>query len=151
MSYGKQTAASFWARVDKSEPDGCWPWTGAVTSTGFGLVSWHGRKVNAHRLAYFLTHREEATTTDPYSTGLSGSDGDRLYLRLHCGNRTCCNPAHISVRDVGARGKLTPEQVRAVRTRYTTENITIAALARAHGVTHGAMSRLLAGKSYAKV
>lgn len=46
------TPENFWART---EPDGaCRVWTGFTDRDGYGKVGWEGRKVYAHRLAFFL-------------------------------------------------------------------------------------------------
>jgi hypothetical protein len=47
-------AARFWERVDQSGD--CWLWMGAKTRDGYGLLSWNGVLVYAHRLAYQLLH-----------------------------------------------------------------------------------------------
>jgi hypothetical protein len=64
--------ASFWARVDKNGPGGCWLWTGA-TSNGCGLLTVRdkskptpdgrgkGRTILAHRLAWRLIKGEWPT------------------------------------------------------------------------------------------
>lgn len=42
----------FWSKVDRREPDDCWPWTGSHVSGGYGNF-WDGAKVvYAHRWAY---------------------------------------------------------------------------------------------------
>ena len=53
-------AIRFWAKVVKaSEPDGCWIWTAARNTKGYGVVNeiiGNIRFGRAHRLAYVLTH-----------------------------------------------------------------------------------------------
>jgi hypothetical protein len=69
----------FWARVEKS--DGCWTWTGARTTGGYGLVSMgFDKREYTHRLSYEWTH-------GPIPAGLAI---DHL-----CRNRACVNPAHL--------------------------------------------------------
>jgi len=69
----------FWGRVKKT--DGCWLWQGAVNTTGYGMVSWSGKKnIVAHRLAYELLR-------GPITAGL---------FALHkCDTPRCVNPDHI--------------------------------------------------------
>lgn len=77
------TAERFWAKVDQSAgPDGCWIWTGARTTAGYGhfTLSKPRRGVYAHRFAYEL---------------LVGPIPDGLPLDHLCRNRRCVNPAHL--------------------------------------------------------
>ena len=61
--------------------DSCWLWTGAVTSSGYGLLKRsRGVTVYAHRLAYEMAH-------GPVPPGLTV---DHL-----CGSRLCVNPDHF--------------------------------------------------------
>ncbi len=46
--------ARFWAKIDKSE--GCWMWTGAKQSKGYGQFSAGGRSQSVHRIAYALAY-----------------------------------------------------------------------------------------------
>src|SRR5262249_15790731 len=38
---------SFWHKVDKQGPNGCWLWTGTRLSNGYGVISIKGRSVRA--------------------------------------------------------------------------------------------------------
>ena len=53
LNVTKATAEErFWAKVDKSDPGGCWLWTSAITPDGYGQF-WSGEeRVYAHRWAY---------------------------------------------------------------------------------------------------
>jgi hypothetical protein len=77
----KLTAAQeafFWSRVDRSRPDGCWSWLGAMKPNGYGIF----QKVRVHRIAYSL---------------LRGSVPDDMSIDHLCRNRRCVNPAHLEV------------------------------------------------------
>jgi len=72
-----------WARVDKSKPNSCWPWTGAKTKQGYGCIGKggkHGGTVLAHRAAF-----EDAKGPVP----------EGLHVLHTCDNPPCCNPAHL--------------------------------------------------------
>lgn len=74
-------SARFWAGVDRSNPDGCWPWTRAIrNSAGHGGV-WDGtRWTHAHRVAYTLSN-------GPIPPGME--------VCHRCDNPPCCRPDHL--------------------------------------------------------
>lgn len=76
----EQFAERFWARVDKSAgPDACWPWRGC-SQRGYGKgIYYHGKRVTAHRVAYFLSF---------------GAWPNPCGMHV-CDNPSCCNPVHI--------------------------------------------------------
>jgi hypothetical protein len=57
-----EVEAEYWKLVDRSDPDGCWPWLGVITSHGGacfpirvkGLTS----RVQANRIAHQLRHKQ---------------------------------------------------------------------------------------------
>jgi hypothetical protein len=72
----------FWPCVDRSAgPGGCWPWTGATTDDGYGLVHADGQSARAHRVAWQLA-------------GLPLRPG--MTLDHVCRTRACCNPWHMT-------------------------------------------------------
>lgn len=85
----------FWEKVNMT--DSCWPWTGAILSTGYGRFTIDGKGKQAHRVAYEMT-------CSPIPKGL---DLDHL-----CRNRACVRPSHLEpvsrrenlLRGVSARG-----------------------------------------------
>ena len=80
---GRRTplADRFWTKVDKDGPGGCWLWTGATSTVGYGKVlGAEGRLVTAHRVAYEF---------------LVGPIPEGCELDHLCRNRACVNPAHL--------------------------------------------------------
>lgn len=73
-------AARFWAKVNKS--DGCWLWTGSVTSMGYGQFAVkHNDNWSTHRYSWLLHH---------------GRLPKRPLQVLHsCDVRRCVNPDHL--------------------------------------------------------
>lgn len=69
----------FWSKVQRGEADACWPWTGA-TDMGYGVLKRGGKKLQAHRYVYTLTHGELTPGR---------------HLVHTCRNRVCVNPAHL--------------------------------------------------------
>jgi hypothetical protein len=71
----------FWAKVDRSNPDGCWPWLGARTPRGYGLfAAAPNRHVPAYRFSLELV------------VGRLPSD---VYACHHCDNPPCVRPDHL--------------------------------------------------------
>lgn len=68
----------FWSKVEKS--DGCWNWTASLGSHGAGQFSVNKRPVVVPRYVWEQT---------------SGPIPDGGSIRQSCGNRRCCNPAHL--------------------------------------------------------
>lgn len=60
----------------------CWLWTRARHTFGYGQVSFNGRQVGAHRLAYQL---------------LVGPIPEGCWVLHSCDNPPCCNPSHLSI------------------------------------------------------
>lgn len=113
----------FWANVDQSGgPDACWPWTGATSPSGYGVITVRrdgGRDaVRTNRYAIELTH---------------GPIPDGQFACHRCDNPTCCNPAHLFIgtpadntRDGIEKGRivgrLNPDKVRQIRRIYATSS-----------------------------
>jgi len=72
----------FWAKVDKSAPNGCWEWTASINDHGYGQFGIaHGNNPErAHRFAWRQMRGEIPK--------------DRWVLHK-CDNRKCCNPDHL--------------------------------------------------------
>jgi HNH endonuclease len=91
-------------RCISPEPNsGCWFWTGAIKSDGYGSVHLDGRTQTAHRVVYEF-HR--------------GKIPDGLTLDHLCRVRSCVNPAHLepaTMRENTMRG-FSPSAVNATRT-----------------------------------
>lgn len=73
-------ADNFWAKVDISTVDACWPWRRARFENHYGAFAVGKTNFRASRVAYFLAFR-----IDPSE-----------YLVCHtCDNPPCCNPKHM--------------------------------------------------------
>lgn len=82
------TPERFWTRVDTSNPDGCWEWTGnrsgGTRTAPYGrfqrTVNGKLQIVRAHRYAYEITY---------------GPIPDGLRVLHRCDNPPCCRPDHL--------------------------------------------------------
>jgi hypothetical protein len=72
---------SFWSKVNKDAPNGCWEWTASRKERGYGQFLWRGKMHRAHRLAWVLSGRKLPAKP--------------LELAHTCHSRTCVNPAHL--------------------------------------------------------
>ena len=138
----KTTPEAFWCRVKKQQS--CWEWQGAVNSTGYGSLTFHGKAATAHRVAAFLSGLIVAI---PAPKDRKGSG----FILHSCDNRRCCNPAHMSV------GTYAENQVEAYARRrrkahkgtthanakQTRKSIMLIKDMYAHGVSQEAIARLL--------
>lgn len=81
MLLSRSEASRFWDKVDRSNPNGCWPWIGARNAKGYGRFWCFGRQVTASRIAWLIANGTEMPA-------------DRLACHT-CDNPCCCNPDHI--------------------------------------------------------
>jgi hypothetical protein len=163
--------AEFMSHVAVS--DGCWVWTGALSTNGYGR---HGNGLYAHRTAYRLY-------VEPIPDG--------LFVLHRCDNPPCVRPSHLyagthqdNMRDMRVRGrngsilhpervargdrhgtrihpetvqrgarhslsKLTDDAVRAIRRRYPAESLTL--LAGVFGVDRAVIYNAAVGRTWAHV
>lgn len=67
-------------RIKPDPETGCWVWQLSFLKTGYGQLSWNGRRTLAHRYVYEL---------------LVGPIAEGLQLDHTCRNKRCVNPHHL--------------------------------------------------------
>jgi hypothetical protein len=79
----------FWSHVDKRD-DGCWVWTGATRSGGYGVFHDGERSRAAYRFSWELAY-------GPLAEGLAVSHV--------CGTRRCVRPEHLQLVNASDRSR----------------------------------------------
>ncbi len=72
----------FLVKIDKNTGSGCWTWKASKTQQGYGMFSYQGKSIPAHRFSY-LHHKGEIS---------SG-----YIVHQICGQNSCVNPEHLIV------------------------------------------------------
>lgn len=140
-------ADRFWPKVDKRGSDECWPWRGAKSKSGYGIVRVGGKRRRVHRLAYAF---------------VNGPIPEGMHVLHRCDNPPCCNPNHLflgthaeNMADMAKKGrqrgpkgenhhkaKLTTADVRTIREWYPA-GWTQRNLAAAFGVSQTIIGRIV--------
>lgn len=156
----KQTAYSFWDKVNVKGLYQCWNWKGSRNSTGYGTVSWDGKVYTAHRVAAWI----RCMVTDPSAPK---SKKEKTFVLHKCDNRLCCNPEHFFLGNYSdnqkdayekkqrkqpkgerhSNAKLTSAQVKSIRSAYT-KGAYQTDLAKKYGVSQTSISLIIRGATY---
>jgi hypothetical protein len=148
-------APRFWAKVQKRGVDDCWVWTGNLTEkNGYGRLRVSGQMVCAHRVSWELHN---------------GLIPEGLLVLHKCDNPPCCNPAHLFLgthkdnsMDAIAKSRhahgeragtavLTADQVREIRTLYSTKQANQPELAVMFNQNTGNISRIIRREMWGSV
>jgi hypothetical protein len=149
------------AQIDSSLLDGCWPWRGDCSDSGYGRIRVGSAADGTRRME--LAHRVKWRIT-------FGDIPDGLDVLHKCDNPPCCRPDHLflgtnadNMRDRDAKGrgtppphyvgelhpraKLTANDVATIRT-LVASGASQSALGRQFGVTHSAIGRIVRGTGW---
>lgn len=143
----------FWKRVDKSNIDGCWLWTGSFQRYGIFHVSRKYQPRRAHRVSWMIHY---------------GLIPKNMLVCHKCDNPPCVNPTHLFLgsitdnhRDMEIKGriargnkhgnsKITEQDVREIR-QLSTAGIRGSAIAKQFGLTKENVNLIIARKAWRHV
>jgi hypothetical protein len=137
----------FWIKVDKREPNECWPWLAGKLKGGYAYIGLPGGGTGqGHRIAYELC-------VGPIPEG--------AVVRHKCDFPSCCNPAHLepgtqrdNMQDAARRGrtrrKLPTEAIPKIVKAWRSGS-SMNALGRRYGVHTAAIRQVLIGESYSHI
>lgn len=150
--FTEKESRRFWSFVDrKSNPNGCWEWTGFRDVNGYGVFGFRRGSHRAHRLS-FLLH--------------VGPIGENLFVCHTCDNPCCINPGHMWLgtphenttdmirkdRDNFGRSgeahhaaKLNRLQVEEIKKRHSVDGVMQKDLAEEYGIGRMQVSRIVRG------
>lgn len=146
----------FWAKVDKSNTDKCWPFVGQLIPSGYGLFIFHLKSKirpgwRAHRMSYLIAH---------------GEIRQDLVICHRCDNPPCCNPAHLfqgtdkeNYWDARKKNRipmgtqryntlLNEQQVREIRAKWIPNKYTQPMLAKEYNVTRSCIQDIVEYKCW---
>lgn len=147
----KSLKERFEAKVVVNPDSGCWEWTAARQSCGYGNIKVDGKAAKAHRVSYGM---------------YVGEIPEGIHVLHKCDNRKCVNPEHLflgtnadNVADKVAKNrqygggakrgeehggsKLTDLQVEEIRELYTLGGYSQHYLGRLFGVGQQQVSRII--------
>jgi HNH endonuclease len=95
VRWGLPVEERFWAHVHKGAPEDCWLWKGVWSADpggpSFRISKKPSVKMRVNRFAWMLTH---------------GEIPQKKIVAQTCGNKACCNPAHLYLDTTEARKAL---------------------------------------------
>ena len=152
----KTTDERPWDRIQKSNTQSCWLWTGCLNRKGYGQLTYKGGRELAHRLVWKLTN---------------GPIPKEMLVCHTCDVPACCNPSHLflgtpaeNTKDMMQKqrnrnpwgehtgtAKLTEEQVVGVMARLLTDREKHTHIASSLNVTVSAIRDIWYGRRWNKL
>lgn len=139
--------------VNEETPDKCLEWQRGL-SDGYGRLSWNGKHMLTHRLAFQLHHGRPIT--------------EGMCILHSCDNRKCCKPSHLregtnkenvddkmsrdrmvsTKGEANGRAKLTLVQVAEIKVKYSSGKYTQVSIGAEYGVGQYAISSIILNRTW---
>ena len=102
-------------------PSGCLIWTRPPCDTGYGQVSWKGKPVKAHQLAWFAEHGTfpPRRMTIDHTCHNEAAERGECDGGSGCPHRLCVNIDHLRVISNGENSAASPNTVTAINAAKT--------------------------------
>lgn len=84
-----------WSKISENQ-NGCWVWGGRTNNSGYPMITVE-ETVNGKRNVYSVTIQKYMLETH------YGKEIDTKFIQVNCGNKICCNPAHLVEKTLEAR------------------------------------------------
>ena len=153
-TYHPSLREKFWSFVNKNTDTGCWEWIGYRNKKNYGMFKALGDVFYAHRTSWEF---------------LIGEIPDGILVLHKCDNPPCVNPEHLflgthqdNMDDMSQKGrgrtspkrgnnnphiKISDEQVREIRSLYSTGDFTYYDLSDRYGVSYQLIGNIVNKKS----
>jgi hypothetical protein len=139
----------FWKKVLIKTENECWNWLGAKHTNGYGVFSFNGKVIRAHRFVIL------DNPSDIFN---------KQELVLHkCNNKLCCNPKHLYKgtytdnlkqaqkeelnKGSTGKGKLLNSDVSNIRKLYS-EGISRYSISKIYNINHSIINKIVINKCY---
>jgi predicted XRE-type DNA-binding protein len=146
----------FWAKVDKSNPVGCWTWMASKTKFGYGRIrneGWLSKTLLAHRVSWELfngpifgdakcLHKCDVPSCVKPSHLFLGSLADNMADKVKKGRGNCA-PGERN-----GSAKLTEEKVTEIREIYKAGGVSQRKLAKIYGICRSEISHIVTRKNW---
>lgn len=161
----------FWDHVNKSET--CWEWQGHCSKGGYGVVSFSGKQILAHRASYemnfgpiptghFVCHRCDNPKCVRPDHLFLGAPVDNVRDMLSKGRNKCNppmgqdhwarkNPEKVRRGSANNKAKLTEKQVAEIREKYASGKYTQTQLSGEYQISQQVISKVINKKLWSHV
>lgn len=137
---------------------GCWLWSASKDKDGYGWASLNRKSIHAHRLSWILSHGEIPKNAQihhlcnrPACVNPNhlqpGTNKENTLYSIKCGRHK--NPPHGNGLNNPYKAKLSEEQVKEIRYKYSLGTTTHRNLAKEYKISYSIIGNILNNKDWA--